>query len=303
MKTVILTDGGMGQELVRRAGREPTPLWSTTVLMEQPELVRDLHADFIRAGAKVITINTYSATPERLESHGLGDSFGKLQDRGYDLAAQAREICAVDGISIAACLPPLVASYRPDIAPVYEESLALYRRIAEAQAEKCDLILCETLASVDEVRAAATAARETGKPVWVAMTVRDDGSGLLRSGETLAQAHAALDEIGVDARLLNCSRPESIAGAWNEFSKAGGLLGAYANGFTGVEALIPGSTVSVLEARRDLDPQAYADFALGWADAGAGIVGGCCEVGPTHIAELNRRLAAAGYQVTGLNHG
>ncbi|RVA49933.1 homocysteine S-methyltransferase family protein, partial [Mesorhizobium sp. M7A.F.Ca.CA.004.09.1.2] len=79
MKKIILTDGGMGQELVRRSKSEPTPLWSARVLIDEPDLVRDLHAEFIRAGARVITINTYSATPERLAREGAEDLFKPLQ--------------------------------------------------------------------------------------------------------------------------------------------------------------------------------------------------------------------------------
>jgi S-methylmethionine-dependent homocysteine/selenocysteine methylase len=60
--------------------------------------------------------------------------------------------------------------------------------------------------------------------------------------------------------------------------------------------------VDVLHARHDLDPDAYADFALGWVEAGLDIVGGCCEVGPPHIAALRDRLEAAGHEITGLPH-
>ncbi|WP_292259060.1 homocysteine S-methyltransferase family protein, partial [Mesorhizobium sp.] len=91
MTSVILTDGGMGQELVRRSQSEPTPLWSARVLIDEPELVRDLHAEFIRAGARVITINTYSATPERLAREGAEELFKPLQKRGIELARQARD--------------------------------------------------------------------------------------------------------------------------------------------------------------------------------------------------------------------
>jgi S-methylmethionine-dependent homocysteine/selenocysteine methylase len=152
---------------------------------------------------------------------------------------------------------------------------------------------------VTEIRAAATAARESGMPVWVGMTVRDDGSGMLRGGESLAEAHAALDEIGVDARLLNCSKPEAISASWPAFERKGKALGAYANGFTAIDSLKPGGTVKTLEARHDLGPREYAQFALQWADAGATIVGGCCEVGPAHIAALREALAGQGYETTG----
>ncbi len=295
---IVLTDGGMGQELIRRSGKEPTPMWSARVLMDEPGLVRDLHADFIRAGARVITMNTYSATPERLARDGMDEWFVPLQDLGYTLAAVARDVCAED-VRIAACLPPLFASYRPDVAPCYDECLALYRQVVELQADRADLILCETLASLKEVRAAATAAKESGKPVWVGMTVSDDGSGLLRGGESLADAHAILDEIGVEARLLNCSKPEAISANWSEFAKGSGPLGAYANAFTAVDSLKPGGTVKSLEARHDLGPSQYADFALGWVRDGAQIVGGCCEVGPEHIAALRDGLVAAGHRISG----
>jgi S-methylmethionine-dependent homocysteine/selenocysteine methylase len=67
-------------------------------------------------------------------------------------------------------------------------------------------------------------------------------------------------------------------------------FGAYANGFTSITALQPGGTVDSLKARTDLGPSAYADFAQSWAELGATIIGGCCEVGPAHIAELRTRL-------------
>ena len=71
--------------------------------------------------------------------------------------------------------------------------------------------------------------------------------------------------------------------------------GGYANAFTSVDALEPGGTVDVLEARKDLDPAAYAEHALGWVRQGATIVGGCCEVGPAHIKALAEKLSAEGY--------
>ncbi|MFT4845855.1 MAG: S-methylmethionine-dependent homocysteine/selenocysteine methylase, partial [Cellvibrionaceae bacterium] len=66
MNPITLLDGGMGQELLRRSSRAITPLWSADIMLNEPKLVRDLHRDFIASGAQVITLNTYSATPQRL---------------------------------------------------------------------------------------------------------------------------------------------------------------------------------------------------------------------------------------------
>jgi len=315
--TVVLLDGGMGQELVRRSGQPPTAMWSARIMIDQPELVRDLHADFIRAGARVITLNAYAATPERLTEYGAADQFAKLQAAAVHAASQAREQCAIDAVKIAGCLPPLVASYHPSLAPPFAESVSTYRQIVAEQAAHVDLFLCETMGSAQEARAAATAALESGKPVWLAFTVSDDDSVTLRSGEPVGEALQALADLDVDAKLLNCSKPESISAAWSEFStnhnaakdpnmtsqsankpaSKRGMLGAYANGFTAIDNLLPGGTVSSLEARNDLGPDQYADFALDWIERGARIVGGCCEVGPTHIAALASKLSAANYVI------
>jgi S-methylmethionine-dependent homocysteine/selenocysteine methylase len=295
MTGIILTDGGMGQELLRRSQSPPTPLWSARVLIDEPALVRDLHVEFIEAGARVITINSYAATPERLARDGEADLFEPLQRRAIELAESARERARLgDGVLITGCLPPLFGSYHPALTISFDETLAIYRRIVAEQAERVDVMLCETMASAQEARAAATAAAESGKPVWVSWTLADEGPPRLRSGETLAAAAEALAGIQVAARLVNCSRPEAIGHAVPELAVLGGTFGAYANAFAAVGALKHGGTVDVLSARDDLGPAAYADCAMGWVAGGATIVGGCCEVGPAHIAALRDRLEAAG---------
>jgi S-methylmethionine-dependent homocysteine/selenocysteine methylase len=295
MPNIVLTDGGMGQELIRRASTPPTPLWSGLVLMEEPELVRELHVEFIRAGARVITINAYAATPERLAREGAEDMFETLQRRAIDLAVEAREAAGED-VLIAGCLSPLFGSYHPELTIPFDETVAIYRRIVAEQAGHVDLMLCETMASAAEGRAAAIAASESGRPVWMSWTLADDpGPPRLRSGESLATASAALEGAEPAARLVNCSRPETIDAALADLVALGGTVGAYANGFPDVGDLEHGGTVDVLGVRDDLGPAEYAEAAMGWVAGGATIVGGCCEVRPRHIAALRDRLAAAGY--------
>ena len=295
----VILDGGTGQELTRRSARPPTPMWSSDVLIEEPELVAALHAEYVEAGADVLTLASYTATPERLARHGVADRFESLQRGAFERADEARRRTA-DAVArrggapvrIAACLPPLVGSYRPDTMPEAEAALDSWRRIVALQQGACDLMLCETMGSIAEATVAARAALESGSPVWVALTVDDDRSGRLRSGESVADAVAALDALGVDAILLNCSTPEAIDAAWPGLAGAKATTGAYANAFTSVAALAPGGTVDVLERREDLGPDAYAAFARGWAARGAGIVGGCCETTPAHVRALADRLVA-----------
>jgi S-methylmethionine-dependent homocysteine/selenocysteine methylase len=287
MGELTLIDGGMGQELLRRSANPPSPLWSTQVMMDEADVVEAVHRDYIDAGAEYITLNAYSATPGRLAKYADEELFPHLQAQAIAIAEAARE--GTDA-KIAGCLPPLLGSYQPASAPDYDTSLATFGQIVELQREAVDVFLAETLASVTEVRAATTAAVASGVPVWCAMTVDESDGTKLRSGEALlAGAQAAIDA-GAEAVLVNCSPPEQVTVALRELTSLPIRTGAYANGFVTVENLHNATSVDVLEARTDLDPATYADFAARWIDAGATIIGGCCEVGPAHIAELKRRF-------------
>ncbi len=295
MKHATLLDGGMGQELLRRTNAVATPLWSAQVMYDHPDVVQALHLDYINAGADVITLNAYSSTRCRLEPSGFVDRYEPLQRLAGELALAARDESGHD-VTIAGCLSPYGWSYHPELAPPFDELWPQYAETAALQAPYVDVFLCETMGSAEEALAAATGAATTGKPVWVAWTLRDDDRGVLRSGETLAAANAALDDLDVAVRLLNCSTPEAITAALPALLAAGPRVGAYANGFTQIDAAFTqGATVEHLHGRSDLGHGEYADVAMGWLDSGARVVGGCCEIGPAHIAEIARRLDVHGW--------
>ncbi|MEL6196740.1 MAG: homocysteine S-methyltransferase family protein [Pseudomonadota bacterium] len=287
----VLLDGGMGQELIRRSSAPPSPLWSAKVMLDEPEIVAAVHRDFIAAGAEVITLNTYAATPRRLARLGAPGLTEELHARAIEVALQARAE-AGRPVRIAGCLPPLAASYLPDLVPPYAEAKAEFRALTALQAPHVDLMLAETMSTIAEAVAATEAMVEAGLPAWTALTVDDHDGTRTRSGEPVTAAAAAVAAAGADAILVNCSSPEAVTTALGAIAAAGVAqsvpLGAYANGFVSVDALKAGGTVDVLEARTDLGPEAYAAHAMDWRRAGASIIGGCCEVGPAHITELAR---------------
>ncbi|MGB7285348.1 MAG: homocysteine S-methyltransferase family protein [Salaquimonas sp.] len=295
-RNIVLLDGGMGQELIHRSKKPPSPMWSAQVMMDEPEIVSQVHAEYIDAGAKVITLNSYSATPERLARDSVSALFKPLQAKAIEVAQAAR---GGKDVKIAGCLPPMVASYKPELVPDLETCLASYRAITAEQQEHVDLFLCETLSTIVEVKAAVTAGVESGKPVWCGMTVVDGEGTKLRSGESLADATMAAKNAGASAVLINCSWPEAVTQGMAILKEYGLPFGGYANGFTSIDALDAGGTVAGLKVRKDLDPAAYTAHAIKWIEAGATIVGGCCEVGPTHIKHLNETLIEQGYCVGG----
>ncbi len=290
--SITLLDGGMGQELVRRAGRA-TPLWSTQALVDAPELVRAVHDEFFAAGADVATTNTYSALPDRLEEFGLADQLEALTTQACKIAARSRD-AAGHGL-VAGSLGPIGFSYRPENAPAPEAAAEVYARLARLQAPYVDVLLLETMSSVAQARGGLMGARVAGLPVWVAFSVDDEDGTRLRSGEPLDEIGAVLAEFAPECVLLNCARPEAVSQGLAILGRLGRPFGAYANRFTRIDPRFNkiGATTDLLTARKDVGPARYADLAEEWVNTGATTVGGCCEIGPAHIAELARRFRPA----------
>ncbi|MEM1102221.1 MAG: homocysteine S-methyltransferase family protein, partial [Pseudomonadota bacterium] len=152
-----------------------------------------------------------------------------------------------------------------------------------------DAYILETMGGVEEARGALMGCSGKGKPVWLAVSVSDADGTKLRSGEAVTDILPLVDEFGPDALLINCARPEAVTVAVETLRETKVKLGAYANGFTGIVDAFnsDNATVDLLSARRDLGPAAYLEHAKAWAALGATLIGGCCEVGPDHIAALS----------------
>jgi len=296
-RAIVLLDGGMGQELIARSTQPPSPLWSAKVMMDEAEIVEAVHRDYVEAGSRVLTLNAYSATPERLARDASEELFEPLQAKAIEIA---KAVAGDDGrITIAGCLPPLFGSYHPEDTPDQAYYRATYDKVANLQKGSVDVFLCETMSSIKEAASATAAAVATGKPAWCALSVDDEDGTRLRSGELLSDGVTAAKSAGASAILINCSTPEAVAQGIGILKASSLPFGAYANGFTKAADLKIGGTVDVLKAREDLTPEAYTKHVMAWIDSGATIVGGCCEVGPAHIRHLAETLRTQGYEIAG----
>lgn len=280
---VLLLDGGMGQELFKRGLAASDRLWGARALIDDPDAVREIHIAYLEAGADVITTNSYSTSLPALERSGVSHRFAELNTTAGRLAVEARDAHGRD-VLIAGSLPPLGGSYRPDLVGDDLWMVDNYRRMAEALAPFVDVLLAETLSTSAEARAAASAAVSVARPIWVSWTV--DVNGLLLGGETISEAADGMKIHGV---LANCAPPEAVSQAIPEVVTSGAeRVGGYANGFAGVPEGWDVEAVGIdqLGGRSDLSPQVYANIARSWLEQGANLVGGCCEIGPDHIAAL-----------------
>ena len=265
-------------------------IWSAGALITDPEVVRQIHVDYIAAGADVITTNTYGIIRSDLSNVGIAERFAELNLLACHLAVEARDMSRRE-VLIAGSLPPLRGSFRPDLVGPSEEIEALYREQADLLAPHVDLLLCETMSSAVEGLAAAKAACRAGKPVWVSWTLHEDRSGNLRSGETIEAAVAALRGLPVAGFLANCCAPESVTRAMSRLAASGAeWIGGYANTFAPIpqDWTLDGDkdTDGLLTLREDLNPDHYAAHVADWLAAGATVVGGCCGTRPAHIAKM-----------------
>jgi S-methylmethionine-dependent homocysteine/selenocysteine methylase len=294
---IVLLDGGMGRELNRMGAPFRQPEWSALALIEGPDFVRRAHAAFIAAGAEVITTNSYAVVPfhigaERFQARGqeLADLAGRL----------ARQAATESGrqVRVAGSLPPLFGSYRPDLFQP-AEAQALLKPLIAGLSPHVDLWLAETQSAIAEAREVAIALRGDARPLWFSFTLHDEHPDpkrpALRSGESVVEAVRFAGEAGAAALLFNCSQPEVMGHAIDvakaEASKLGLDLkiGCYANAFPPQSADAEANG-TLSDIRADLDPNGYLAFARDWQQRGADMIGGCCGIGPEHIAAINAAL-------------
>ena len=286
---ITLLDGGMGQEIVNRGGKVAFGEWAVAALHEDPALVYEIHCDYLRAGADVLTTNTYGTTRARLRHVGREDRLADFARQAGELANRARDEAGRPDTRIAASLPPLEGSYLQEFSLSFEQTRAEFAELIALLGPYVDILLGETFSTRFEGRAFLEAAQGSGKTVWLSFTL-DDGDGAagqLRGGESLA---AALAGLRPDALLLNCCKPATITRALPTLVATGLPYGAYANGFTGIPDSWEADGGVTQLAAEGVTPDDYAREVAGWLGQGATIVGGCCEMGPPHIARLRQLI-------------
>ena len=290
-----LLDGGMGRELQRIGAPFRQPEWSALALIEAPEFVLQAHQAFIEAGARIITTNSYAVVPFHIGDERFAKDGRALAERAGNLARQAASD-STEPVTVAGSLPPALGSYRPDLFD-HQRSVAIHRELIAGLQAHVDVWLAETQSSIAEVRAVVEALGAEAKPLWVSFTLLDEAAEppRLRSSESVVDAVRAAVELGARAVLFNCSQPEVMAAALasaREVIRSGDQiieLGVYANAFPPVSTQAK-ANCTLLEIRGDLGPESYLDWSRSWVAAGASIVGGCCGIGPEHIAQLHSHL-------------
>jgi S-methylmethionine-dependent homocysteine/selenocysteine methylase len=276
---VLLLDGATGTELERRGFALERPGWSARAIVDAPETLVGIHADYAAAGAEIVTANTFRLHRRNLAAWGAERDAESLVRRAVDLARSAGP-----KVFVAGSLAPIGDCYSPGEVPpqsvVRKEHQLLANDLASAGV---DLVLVETMIAVREAAAAAEAASRTGLPFMVSFVTGADGR--LLSGERLSEAVDAIREFEPSLLALNClSVPHVEVGLSALRDNWPGPMGVYAN--TGIRD--PDGSWRITNAS---DPAVYAVAAQGWRKFGASLIGGCCGTTPAHVAALKAAVS------------
>lgn len=268
----------MGTELEHRGADTNTPIWSAMVLIERPQLVEQIHREYLDAGAEVIITNTFRTHRRNLEKIGMGDEAARLTTLAVAIA-QAAVRASGKRAFVAGSIAPLEDSYSNEAALRRQVYLEAHAEMAHNLAMAgVDLLIAETMGNIREAEAAAEAAATTKLPFGVSFICKLDGH--LFSGEALADAARAVEAHGPAFLGINCTAAPSLHTALAELRRATRLpISVYANPSTTEDYVHWDETAAE-------QPAIYARYAQEWLAAGANLVGGCCGTTPAHIESM-----------------
>jgi homocysteine S-methyltransferase len=289
-KKIRVLDGGMGQELLAR-GMEPNgTLWSANAILQEKyhKLLLDTHLDFIKAGAEAIVTATFTTRKIRLKDNNVEDQFEYLNKKAGEIAQKAKKI--YPNILVAGGLPPQYLTYEAD---TREESEIKENFNSQAKLLNpyVDFFYLDVLSSVREFKIAIDSIKEFNKPYLIGAHISEGTN--LPSGEKISEIVKNIKHDKLLGIILSCISPENYELNLKEIKNLGIPFGFKLNAFiktnpkpnyTGAyNKSKTGNPNEFLGVREDLTPLKMAEFAKKFKDAGATILGGCCETRPSHI--------------------
>ena len=292
-KQVRILDGGMGQELLAR-GMEPNgTLWSANALLQKKyhKLLLDTHLDFIKSGAEVIVTNTFTLRKKRLQDNNVEDKFEYLNKKAGEIAMKAKKLNPQ--VLIAGGLPPQNVTYEADTRDNNIIKNDFYDQ-AKILNPFVDFFYFDVLSSVKEFRLGIEAIKDFNKPYLIGAHISEGTK--LPSNENISDIINKIEHKNLLGLMLSCVSPENFEKNLDEIKNLGIPFGFKLNGFittTPKDGYLAnylksnGNPNEFLGQRKDLTPEKISEFAKKFKDAGATILGGCCETRPVHIKEIS----------------
>jgi S-methylmethionine-dependent homocysteine/selenocysteine methylase len=306
---VLVLDGGNGSELHRRGVdllRERSAAntrawfgeaWSTAANNDAPEVVRQVHADYLRVGADVISANTFYSGPTRLKLIGAADEWERYLDAGLQAALETRDQLKPSAYVSGAFAPPWVHYYQEGMQKTRSNTEVLgkeafvseLRAIGQRMAASgVDFILFEYVCSADDVASGIEALADLGLPLFIGIA-EAEANGNIRRGTTIWDLEGPLSGGEIAGVMIMCTELEQVTPALRILREFyGGYVGGYPNNGYGASKKAVADPLDLFP-NPDL-PSDFAQAAGEWVDLGAQLVGSCCGTGPEHIRAIRHAV-------------
>lgn len=283
---LVVIDGGMGSELEAQGAAMDHDAWSGLVNVEDPDLVRRVHQDYVHAGADVLITNTFMSGIGPLERAGRAEAFTEANRnavRAARAAARAadRPVLVAGSVSVTRMGAPEVhaGEERRELREGY------LRQIELLAGEGVDLIALEMVDHPRYAEPAVEAALDCGLPLWLGVCVRaNHGEGATVPRAVISDDHRQVLSLAGGAPF------DAVCVMHTDIRDVDNVLAVVRESWAGPVGVYPHHGVWVRPNWRfaPLPADRFAELARGWRDAGVQMIGGCCGMGPAHIAALTR---------------
>ena len=295
-KTRIL-DGGMGQELLNRGLKPKGTLWSAHALIDEAchQMVIDAHLDFINAGAEVIVTTTFTARRLRLIQNDSEKYFEKINIKAVELAQKARDI-SKKNVLIAGGLPGQKQTYSADLGKNLDLIEKNFYDQAKLLKNGIDFFYLDVMSSGLECKIALKVIETYNLPVLVGIHLRDNGE--LPSGEKVVDIVKKYKNNNWLGIIMACISPQAYKAVADDLQTLDIPYGFKLNAFKKIpegynvaskdEWGNAGNPTTVLGKNTDLNESKFYEYVNKFMKNGATILGGCCEIRPSHIKEISK---------------
>jgi S-methylmethionine-dependent homocysteine/selenocysteine methylase len=277
----ILIDGATGTEIERRGVPQLDNAWNGGGALSHPQVLREVHEEYLRLGAELIITNTFATHYYALLDAGEAERFEEYNRRGVELAIEARDRAQKPDSLVAGGIS--CWSWSGNHPSLEDLETAAERQVEIIAEAGVDLLILEMMVDIDRMLILLDAARSTGLPVWAGFTCQPDAQGVvrLRNGELLSDALTAIGDRQVDLAAIMHSEVGDIDACIEALqSNWSGPIGVYAHSSDSVDhRWVFENTIS---------PADYCAAARRWIDRGVQVIGGCCGIEPRHIEQLSK---------------
>jgi homocysteine S-methyltransferase len=285
---VRILDGGMGQEILNRGVKPHGTIWGATALLHKKyhQIVVNTHLDFIKAGAEVIVTNSFGSRRRRLIENNLEKKFNELNITAGKLAVKAVKKSKKNTL-IAGSLPPQNFTYFADLGSSLRFIKNGFYQQAECLNPYVDFFYLDVMSSFKECEIGIQSIKSFKKEFLIGIHIRENGK--LPSGEKFISVVKKLEKYNPIGILASCVSIENLNHITKDIKKIKVPFGFKINAFEHIPAgwkPDANNPKVQLGTRHDLNPKKFLNVCKKFKKLGAKIIGGCCEITPTHIKQI-----------------